>query len=294
MLFDRHTRGIAPTKAGERLAQHVYHLLQDIDRMRLDLSNYATALESHVLICFARSIPRLVITAIAERCRQEFPDVQLTVLESWRQQLQADHFTADVALTFHPEHGIPFVSEPLVQDELVLVCSAKGTAVPPPEIDLCEVFQQSLILPSRSHNLRQFVEATAYSSGHELKTACEVDNFEVTKELVARGVANAILPIACVQDDIRKDRLRFSRIGDPRFQRILYILRSSRQARPTAIDLICRAIRAVIFECADQETLGWRRIRTMEPLSGDESALESNSNVFHSLNNQVSVDRSAL
>jgi hypothetical protein len=36
------------------------------------------------------------------------------------------------------------------------------------------------------------------------------------------------------------------------------------------IDLICREIRAVIFECADQETLGWRRIHLMEPMSSDE------------------------
>jgi LysR family nitrogen assimilation transcriptional regulator len=269
-LLDRHARGIAPTKAGEHLAQHVYQLLRQVDCMRLDLSSYATAPGGHVRMCIARSIPRIVTTAIAQRCRREFPDVQLTVLESWRQQLQADRLTADLALIFHPEQvGIASVSEPLVQDELVLVCSANESQVLPPEIDLGRAFQQQLILPSRPHYLRLFVESAALSAGHELKIACEVDSLEVTKELVARGVANAILPIACVRDDVRKEKLRYVRIGDPRFQRILYMVRS-RQPRSVMIDLICREIRAVIFECADQETLGWRRIHLMEPMSSDE------------------------
>jgi hypothetical protein len=221
-------------------------------------------------MCIARSIPRIVTTAIAERCRREFPEIQLTVLESWRQQLQADRLTADLALIFHPEQvGLAFVSEPLVQDELVLVCSANEPQVPPPEIDLGRAFRQPLILPSRPHYLRQFVETTALSAGHELRTACEIDSLEVTKELVARGVANAILPIACIRDEVRKEKLRYARIRDPRFQRILYMVHS-REPRSVMIDLFCREIRAVIFECADQETFGWRRIHLTEQLSSDE------------------------
>jgi hypothetical protein len=44
----------------------------------------------------------------------------------------------------------------------------------------------------------------------------------------------------------------------------------SREPRSVMIGLICREIRAVIFECADQETFGWRRIHLMEQLSSDE------------------------
>jgi LysR family nitrogen assimilation transcriptional regulator len=269
-LLDRHARGVAPTKAGEHLAQHVYQLMRQVDRMRLDLTSYAAAPGGHVRMCIPPSIPRIVTTAIAERCRRVFPEIQLTVLESWRQQLQADRLTADLALIFHPEQvGLAFVSEPLVQDELVLAYSANETQVPPPEIDLRRVFQQPLILPSRAHYLRQFVETAALSTGHELRTACEIDSLEVTKELIARGVANAILPIACVRDDFRKETLRYARIRDPRFQRILYMVHS-REPRSVMIDLICREIRAVIFECADQETFGWRRIHLKEQPSSDE------------------------
>lgn len=290
-LLDRHARGIAPTKAGAHLAQHVYQLLRQVDRMRLDLSSYAAAPGDHVRVCVARTIPRHVTAAIAERCRREFPDVQLTVIESWRQELQADRSAVDLALIFHPEQaGSAFVPEPLVRDELVLAFSADGTHALAAEIDLGRALQEPLILPSSPHNLRQFVEATALSAGHELRIACEIDSFEVTKDLVARGVANAILPIGCVQGEARKQELRFARISDPRLRRTLYLLRS-RQQRSVLVDSIGREIRAVVFECADGGTLGWRRIPAMDGLTGDEAPDFSVHGTLNSLVASHSSDR---
>jgi LysR family nitrogen assimilation transcriptional regulator len=258
-LLDRHARGIAPTKAGDRLAQHAYQLLRQVDRVRLDLSGYAAAPSGDVVMSVAPSIPRSVTAAIAERCRRELPDVQLRIVERWRQQAQEDRLTAGLALTFHPEKGAPFSWEPLAQDELVLVGPADegpGRA----EIGLCEVFEQPLILPSRSHCIRQLVEAAALAGGHELRIACEVDSFEVIKELVERNVAKAILPIAYVWDGMEERKLKVARIRNPRLERTLYMLHSSRQVRSSAIDPICSLVRAVIFECIDRESFGWRRI----------------------------------
>ena len=267
-LLDRHARGIAPTRAGERLAQHAYQLLRQVDRVRLDLSGYAAAPSGEVVMSVAPSIPRSVTAAIAERCRRELPDVQLRIVERWRQQAQADRLTAGLALTFHPEKAAPFSREPLVQDELVLVCPADegpGRA----EIDLCEVFAQPLILPSRSHRIRQLVEAAALAGGHELRIACEVDSFEVIKELVERNVARAILPIAYVWDGMEKRNLKVAKIRNPRLQRTLYIMHSPRHVRSSAIDLVCCMVRAVIFACVDRESFGWRKIGLPEFVSGD-------------------------
>jgi LysR family nitrogen assimilation transcriptional regulator len=267
-LLERHARGIAPTKAGERLGQHAYQLLRQVDRVRLDLSRYATAPSGDVVMSVAPSIPRSVTAAIAERCRCELPGVQLRIVERWRQQAQADRLTAGLALTFHPENGAPFSREPLVQDELVLVCPA-NEELHRPEIGLGEVFRQSLIVPSRPHCLRQLVEAAALSGGHELRIACEVDSFDVIKELVERNGARAILPIAYVWDDMEKRRLKVAKIRNPRLQRTLYMLHSSRLVRSSAIDLVCCMVRAVIFECIDRESLGWRRIGLTEVVSND-------------------------
>jgi len=265
-LLHRHARGVVPTKAGERFAQHICQLLRQIDHMRMDLSGYAMAPSGGVLMCIARSIPLIVTATIAERCRQQLPDVQLKILEGWRQQAQSDRLTADLALTFHPEQGTSFFLEPLVQDELVLIYSADERQRTP-EIDLCLAIQQSLILPSRPHYVRQFVETAAHSIRREIMIACEIDSFDVIKELVARNVAKAILPVAAVQEEARKGKLGVARIRNPRLLRTLNMLHSSRQERSTATDAVCSVVRAVIFECADSMNFGWRRMSFAETLS---------------------------
>jgi LysR family nitrogen assimilation transcriptional regulator len=276
-LLHRHARGIVPTKAGERLAQHAYQLLQQIERVRSDLAGYAAAPSGGLLMCIARSIPLIVTTAIAERCRRKFPGVHLTIAGSWRQQVQADRLAADLALTFRPEDGPQFLAEPLVHDELVLACSADDRQVPS-EIDLQAVFQHDLIVPSPSHYVRRFIENAALSLGRELRIDCEIDSFELTKELVARRMAKALLPIACVREDLRRENLRIVRITNPPLQRTLYMLHFARQARSDAVDLVCQEVRAIIFECADRATFGWRRISVSDSVSidpwRDDDALE--------------------
>jgi LysR family nitrogen assimilation transcriptional regulator len=267
-LLHRHARGILPTKAGERLAQHAYQLLRQVERVRSDLTGYAAAPSGALLMCIARSIPLIVTTAIAERCRRKFPDVHLRIVGSWRQQAQADRLAADLALTFRPEEDTQFVAEPLIQDELVLACSADDRQVPG-EIELQAVFAHELIVPGPSHYFRRFIESAALSLGHELRIACEIDSFELIKELVARKMAKAILPIACVRQDLRSANLRIARITNPPLHRTLYMLHSARQARSDAVDLVCQEVRAIIFECADRATFGWRRIPMTEQVAGD-------------------------
>lgn len=288
-LLHRHARGIVPTKAGERLAQHAYQLLRQVERVRSDLTGYAAAPSGGLLMCIARSIPLIVTTAIAERCRRKFPGVHLRIVGSWRQQVQADRLAADLALTFRPEDDMQILAEPLVQDELVLACSADDRQAPS-EIDLHAVFQQDLIVTSPSHYLRRFIENAALSLGHELKIVCEIDSFELIKQLVARGIAKAILPSACVREDLRSENLRIVRIASPPLQRTLYMLHFAHQARSDAVDLVCQEIRAIIFECADRATFGWRRIPTTDSVSGDawhdDHALESSLD-GHSTNSAV-------
>jgi DNA-binding transcriptional LysR family regulator len=260
-LLDRHARGVVPTKAGRRLAKYSYHVLRQVEQMRSDLTRHSPDPRVVVVLSIARSIPHTITTAIAERCAREFPDVQLTLAGSLRQQ--ADRLSVDLALTFFPEPDGPFLWEPLIQDELVLMCSANGEPYPP-EIDLKEAFQQSLILPSQPDHLRRLVDAGAQSGNYELRIACEVDSFEVTKELVARNVANAILPIASAREEARTGKVRLVRIKKPRLRRILYMSRVSRPGRFAAIEPLSRMVRSVILEHADDEALGWKKIASTE------------------------------
>jgi LysR family nitrogen assimilation transcriptional regulator len=258
-LLHRHARGVTPTEAGERLAKHSDQLLRQMDRVRQDMSDYAAAPGGSVVICAARSIPGAITREIVERCRKSFPEVRLRILEGW-QQMALDGLEVDLALTFKPPgHEVSFIYEPLVQDELVFVCSAKEKREKN-EIDLNYAIQQTLILPSQRHYTRQLLDAIALMAKSQLKISYEVDSFNVTKDLVARGLGKTIMPIACVNEDVKAGKLRTITIRNRRFQRTLYLMHSSRQGRSTAIDLVGGEVRAIVREFSDNGAFGWHRL----------------------------------
>ena len=266
-LLHRHARGIVPTKAGERLAQHAYELLRHVECIRSDLTGDADATNGGLLMCIARTIPLSVTTAIAERCRHKFPGIPLRMVESWG-QVDSAHLALDLALTFRPNEDPQFLAEALVQEELILA-SAGDDRDASADIDLHAVLQHNLIVPGPSHYLRRFLETAARSLGHELRIACEIDSFELIKELVARRIAKAVLPIACVREAPASENLRLVRITKPALQRTLYMLHSARQAPCEAIDLICDEVRDIILECANRAAFGWRRIPMTHQAPGD-------------------------
>jgi LysR family transcriptional regulator, nitrogen assimilation regulatory protein len=267
-LLHRHARGVTPTEAGERLAQHSDQLLRHLDRMRQDMSDYAAAPSGSVVICAARSIPGAITGEIVERCTKNFPEVRLRILEGG-QQMALDGLEVDLALTFKPPghevsfkppgHEVSFVYEPLVQDELVFVCSAKENREEN-EIDYNHAIQQTLILPSQRHYTRQLLDAIALTAKSKLTISYEVDSLDVTKDLVARGLGKTIMPIACVKEEVKAGKLRTLAIRNRRFQRTLYLMRSSRQGSSTAIDLVGGEVRAVVREFSGNGTFGWHRL----------------------------------
>jgi LysR family transcriptional regulator, nitrogen assimilation regulatory protein len=258
-LLHRHARGIEPTEAGERLAKHANSLLQEFDRLRHDLMDYATTPTGGVLICIGRSVPRVVAATIAQRCRISFPNIQLRILDGEKHSAEAIEQEVDVVLAFRPKSDMPAVSEALVLDELALIYSAQSARLPS-EIDFRAVAERTLILPSKNRYTRRLVESVSQLSGHSIKLYCELDSVQSTIELVAKGAADTLLPIACVRNHLKDGKIRVARIKNRKLQRTLYMFQPVGQSRSSAKDLIQRELRSIILEFAKDCSFGWKEI----------------------------------
>ena len=260
-LLYRHPRGVAPTEAGERLARHATHLLQEFDRVRQDLADYVAKPHGSVLLCMGRSLPRIVAATIAERCRANFPNIQLRMVVGRRKQIDgtSKKLEADLTLTFRPHIDADFVSEPLIQDELLLIYAANRGQLPR-AIDFRSLLERPLILPCEPHYVRRLIGTAAHLAGREINLYCEIDSLDTTLELVKRGLADTVLPVAWVREEVEKGKLRTAEIRDQKLHRTLYILHSSRQPHSVAVDLVRREILEIIFEFAHDHTFGWRTI----------------------------------
>jgi len=259
-LLHRHARGVIPTEAGERLAHHAEDLLRQFDRVRQDLMHYAAAPSGRVLLSVGRTIPRIVSATIAERCRVKFPDIQLRIMEGCPKPHDEQAASEpDLVVAFRLDADTPPMAESLVQDELAFVTGGQGERLPR-QVDFRAVALRTLILPTHPHDRRRLVESAAERSGVSLKVYCEVDSLETTRALVERGVADTLLPVACVREELKDRKLRAAKVSNRRLQRTLQLFHAKGQSKSSAQDLVRDEVRSVILEFAQDESFGWKQV----------------------------------
>ena len=82
-----------------------------------------------------------------------------------------------------------------MREDLVLISSHAL----PARIKLADVGQYDLVLPSGPHALRQLLEDAVQPRGVVLRVVAEVDSIQTVLPLVARGVANTVLPVSALK-----------------------------------------------------------------------------------------------
>jgi LysR family nitrogen assimilation transcriptional regulator len=93
-------------------------------------------------------------------------------------------------------------------------------------VSLDDCGELPLILPSRSHGLREMIERFAKAQGTSLHVAVEMDSLTQIKELVARGSGYSILAHAATQREVANKELVLIPIENPAIRRTVYLIRN--------------------------------------------------------------------
>lgn len=267
-LFVRHARGVVPTEAGDLLARHAELLLQQFEAVRQDLLDFGATPRGRVVLGMANTTAQILIADTIERCRRNYPGIELVVTDGRSRQLteMITEDKLDLAVTLFPTSIPEVVSVPLLEEEL-LVVHGPGRGKLGGAIDAQALFDLTLILPSRPHNVRELVENVAHQACRKLKLYCEVDSAALIKDLVSRGVAASVLPLGAVKTEADAGRMRLQRIRLGGFQRILYLTHSSRRPMSKAIKAVCAEVKATAAELAADPSYGWRMVTQPGPLA---------------------------
>jgi len=85
----------------------------------------------------------------------------------------------------------------------------------PKKIKLADIIHYDLIMPSGQHALRQLLEQEAQPRGLGLRVVAEVDSIQTVLPLVARGVANTVLPVSALKSWPTSAPMHVSKIYAP-------------------------------------------------------------------------------
>lgn len=196
-LLTRHGRGVEPTETGHALLVHARGLFDGVARARADMRERHLSPRGRLTIGLPPRVAHTITTDLVQSFRKQFPDAAISVAEglsaTLREWLIAGR--VDAAILFDPPHSPQLLVETLLREDLVLISSQAL----PAKIKLADVMQYDLVMPSGPHALRQLLEQEAQPRGLTLKVVAEVDSIQTVLPLVARGVANTVLPVSALK-----------------------------------------------------------------------------------------------
>lgn len=215
-IFERSSRGVHLTPAGQMLVRRGRELLADADRLALDLHDYSQGLRGHVrvlantsailevlpekLAAFMHSHP-LIRVELEERSS---PDIPLAVLEG-----RADLGIVDI---INPPQGLSLL--PFFADTLVLVVPASHPLAASPHIDLRQALDEDFIALTDGTALSNRLMLAARQLGKTVRIRMQMRSFDAVCRMVAVGAGVCVLPLEAVAPQLAYLPLRAVRLSD--------------------------------------------------------------------------------
>jgi LysR family transcriptional regulator, nitrogen assimilation regulatory protein len=222
-LLVRDGRGMAPTDTGRRLVAHGRGILHLVDAAQQDLvSNRVTP--GKVAVGMPLSLDKRLAVGLVAHFSERYPEASINILtgqtETLVEWLQRGRL--DFAILYGPVHLSPLVAEPWRTDAMCLIGPATDARAPGNQVSMGDLPRYPLIMHSLPNTLRNRIDLAARAQNIVLNVAMEIDDIEVTLDLIHRGLGYAVLSSQVIQEHPGR-KLRASRIINPEIHRELFI-----------------------------------------------------------------------
>jgi len=236
-LFERHSRGVTLTAAGQALHRHAQKILGDVDMLAADLSDYAQGLVGVArvwantsaitqflpgdLASFAPGHPAIRI----ELHEHDSSDVVMAVLDG----------RSDLGIFADRTPALGLQTQVYRRDHLVLVVPQGHPLAARKRIALREAADYDFVSLSQNTSLAQRLALEAGQQGVALRVRIQVRSFDAMCQMVAAGLGVAVLPERAVKPLLRSVGLRVVEMSEPWVERDLLLGARDFTALPRAV-----------------------------------------------------------
>ena len=228
-LLVRNGRGAEPTAAGAVLLVHCKEILQQVQRAKDAMQTLLGSARQKFTLGLVPHMAKFAVLSLVRDMRVQFPGAAITVVEgastSLLESLLMDRI--DAAIMYETPRSDLIEKRTLLREELYFIGpGASGAATE--TMRFKEVARYPLVMSSRTHAIREVVEAQAAKHHVKLNIALEVDAVTAALDLVQEGYGYALLPLNALERDERKRQLSVTRVSAPSLHCLL-VLATSRQ-----------------------------------------------------------------
>lgn len=219
-LLQRHSRGVTPTAAGDRLNERAQEMFLLLDRTRREVIELGQGKARSVTLGLTPSLTLLIGADLQLTFPQDQPGRPLILWEdpSFRLVGALERGELDLALVYDAEPRAGLALQAVLDEELLYVCPP-DRAPACERVTLADLDGVDLALGSSQDVGRRAVARAARCSPDEVRVRYEVQSISGIRELLLRGSAASVMPYGTVAHELRAGRLvarRFTGEAVPR------------------------------------------------------------------------------
>ncbi|MBE7635266.1 LysR family transcriptional regulator [Sneathiella sp. P13V-1] len=209
-IFERLSRGVRLSTAGEIFVHHARSQLSDMERVKSQIADLSGERRGHVSIACSQALLPYFLPDQISQYRAEHAAVTFEVLLRDRtaaEQALVD-LSADLALVFEPVRLNEFHNLLTVRQPVHVVMPADHPLAKDDIVRLRDCLQFPIALPATSYGVRHLMETALKSSSQELRPIVESDSFEFLRYYaLAENVLSFQIPIGLPSAKQRPDMI---------------------------------------------------------------------------------------
>jgi LysR family nitrogen assimilation transcriptional regulator len=261
-LLHRSAHGVLSTEAGKVFYEHAQAILKQVADARSAVTQLTTRPSGSVTLGLPHSISGALALPLLTAARTTYPEITLQLTEeisgSLTEQLKSGRL--NLAVLFDDGQLGGFEAMPLVEEDLMYICRAASTWVPPDTpVTLGTALASPLILPAQQHGVRPLIEQVATSAGLALSNIIEINSIAILKSALLADMGATLLPLAPLRAEIASGALMAIPMHNPPIRRRVTLCASRNIPLANAATAISRLVRQVTeILCANGQWPGAR------------------------------------
>jgi len=194
------------TADGEVVVARAYRVIGELDALVADVGALREAVAGNVRVGILGTTARWLVPMLLADLSLNHPRLHLVVADGTtlglEPQLAAGRL--DLAVLTFPVPGRDLVSEPLFEEDIVLVVPVDDDPLSGAErIDLSDLERFELLLPAPGTPFRGEIDAAVKPAGVRLRPRVELDGVRLLASLTFEGYGPALLPATAVPPHLR-------------------------------------------------------------------------------------------
>ncbi|OAF09022.1 LysR family transcriptional regulator [Bradyrhizobium neotropicale] len=255
-LFERKSRGMEPTAAGERLYEHARIILRAMAEAETEVRQGARVIAGDISIGMANSGVKAIGVPLMRTVLTEYPKLKLSLTESLSGATLMHLMASDVdlALVYNPPSEKDLIAEPVLEEQMFLVGTAKLVGKTKAPIRFEQLSRLPLILLRHGLSARALLDDPVLLKRLEAVAILHANSISGMTGALVAGLGCSIATKLFAQEQLAAGRLVAREVIEPKLTRTLYLCR----LRNRPMTYVMEEMRRLILKLIADEVHGGR------------------------------------